>query len=86
MSRLGNRYGDDRLADDAKIIASADHFEIALFLGTGKFAKAEANDVEKAREAAKRLLAENPACTRRPIIYAVTAEGRAAPISNGAPS
>lgn len=84
MSRLGNAYGEDRLADDAKIIASAHHFEIALFLGSGKFARAEEPTLEEARKAAARILEANPKCTRRPIVYAVTAEGRAAPISNGA--
>lgn len=69
------------VTNDALIIASADHFEISLFLGTGKFAKAEAKTIEEARKEAARILDANPTTSRRPIIYAVTAAGRTAPIT-----
>lgn len=54
------------MADDARIIAGADHFEITLFLGTGKFAKTEAPTIEQARTEAASLLDANPTTTRRP--------------------
>lgn len=67
--------------NDAAILAAADHFEITLFLGTGKFSKAEAATISHARVTAAKLSEANPHCSRRPIIYAVTAAGRAAPVT-----
>lgn len=66
---------------DAEIIRNAVRFDIALFLGVGRFANTTAPTLEKANEGARRLAAENPG-SRRPLIYAVDALGRAAPITS----
>ena len=66
-------------ANDAAIIAEADHFQINLFLGRGKFLNADVSTIEEAHKVAEEMLADNPSCSRRPIIYAVNAAGRAAP-------
>lgn len=55
-------------------------FDVALFLGTGLYARASAATLDEARIEAMRLKAENPT-TRRPLIYGVTADGRAALIN-----
>jgi hypothetical protein len=70
--------------DDAAILAQAHHFEISLFLGQGRYARAEAPSIEEARSKAETLLRDHPGCTRRPIVYAVTAAGRAAPVDSDA--
>ena len=74
-----NRARKPRPADaaNAEMLARAVRFDIALFLGTGRYATASATTLEGARIEAARLAAENPT-TRRPLIYGVTAEGRAA--------
>lgn len=62
---------------DAQTLARAVRFDVALFLGTGRFAKASAMTLDAARIEAMRLVAEHPGA-RRPLIYGVTAEGRSA--------
>jgi hypothetical protein len=66
---------------DAEIIGNAVRFEISLFLGVGRFATGAAATLTEARVAAERLAAANPS-SRRPLIYAIDAQGRAAPIGN----
>jgi hypothetical protein len=64
---------------NAEMLARAVRFDVALFLGTGRYARASATTLEGARIAAERLVASNPSPYRRlPLIYGVTAEGRAA--------
>jgi hypothetical protein len=66
-------------AANASDLARAVRFEIALFLGTGRYARADAATLEAARNEAMRLVAENTSPYRRlPLIYGITAEGRAA--------
>jgi hypothetical protein len=60
---------------NAAIVASAIRFDIALFLGTGAYARDSAKTLDEARVKAARLAAEHPN-GRRPLIYGVTAEGR----------
>ena len=50
-------------------------FDIALFLGIGRYAADTAATLEEARVKAARLTAMHPN-GRRPLIYGVTAEGR----------
>ena len=73
-------------ADDANaaILAQAVRFDVALFLGTGRYARASAPTLEEARFAAMRLVAENPGPfgKRFPLIYGVTAEGRSALVTS----
>ena len=66
---------------DAEIIRNAVRFDIALFLGVGRFANATAPTLAEALVEAERLAAANPT-SRKPLIYAIDAHGRAAPISN----
>ena len=71
-------------AANAAILASAIRYDVALFLGTGRYARASAPTLEGARIEAMRLVAENP-CTfgrREPLIYGVTAEGRSALVTS----
>lgn len=63
---------------DAALIAQAAHFSVALFLGRGAYDRAEAGTIDEARALAGRMLAAHPTCSRRPLIYAVTDDGRAA--------
>jgi hypothetical protein len=60
---------------NANIVANAVRFEIALFLGVGRYAADSAETLEDARMKAARLAAMHPN-GRRPLIYAVTADGR----------
>src|SRR5579883_181659 len=62
-------------AANAKVIASAVRFEIALFLGVGRYAIDTAANLEEARSKAARLVAMHRN-GRRPLIYGVTADGR----------
>ena len=55
----------------ARIIARAQRFEIALFQGQGRYAKAEAPTLPEAREVAARLEAEI-ANGKRAMIYALS--------------
>ena len=68
-------------AASAEMLARAVRFDVALFLGTGRYATASSSTLEGARMAAARLAAENPTI-RRPLIYGVTAEGRAALVTS----
>lgn len=70
-------------ADNAETLARAVRFDVALFLGTGRYARASAPTLEGARIEAERLIADNPSphC-RLPLIYGVTAEGRAALVTS----
>jgi hypothetical protein len=69
------------LVRDAEIIRNAARFDISLFLGTGRFANSSATTLAEACDQAARLLAANPT-SRRPLIYAVDARGRAAPVNS----
>jgi hypothetical protein len=69
---------------DAKIIANAIRFDLALFLGVGRYARASANTLEEARSEAKRLVANHPN-GRRPLIYAVDANERSALVTESKP-
>jgi len=60
---------------NANIVANAVRFEIALFLGVGCYAADSANTLEEAQSKAARLAAMH-ANGRRPLIYAVTTDGR----------
>ena len=71
-------------AAQAAILRSAVRYDIALFLGTGRYARASAATLEEARIEARRLVAENPGPhgQRLPLIYGVTAEGRSALVTS----
>lgn len=70
-------------AANAEMLARAVRFDVALFLGAGRYARASAANLEDARIAAERLVASNPSPYRRlPLIYGVTAEGRAALVTS----
>ncbi len=71
-------------AANAAVLAQAVRFDVALFLGTGRFARATAPTLEEARVKAMRLVADNPSPfgKRLPMIYGVTAEGRSALVTS----
>jgi hypothetical protein len=71
-------------AANAETLARAVRFDVALFLGTGRYARASAPTLQGARIEAERLVAENPSPfgRRMPLIYGVTTEGRAALITS----
>lgn len=75
MSRRRNPHPADIAA--AEVLARAIRFDVALFLGTGRYATASAATLEGAKAEATRLAAENLG-SRRPMIYGITAEGRSA--------
>lgn len=56
----------------ANIVPAAVRFELALFLGAGRYATDSAATLEEARAKATRLVALHPN-GRRPLIYGVTA-------------
>lgn len=60
---------------NASIVAAAVRFEIALFLGVGRYATDTAETLDEARAKAARLVEMHPN-GRRPLIYGVTADGR----------
>ena len=60
---------------NANIVAAAVRFELALFLGMGRYATDTAETIEEALAKADRLVAAHPN-GRRPLIYGVTADGR----------
>jgi hypothetical protein len=66
---------------NANIVAAAVHFDIALFLGVGRYATDTAETLEEARAKADRLVAMHPN-GRRPLIYGVTADGRSGLVTN----
>jgi hypothetical protein len=71
---------------DAAIIANAVRFDLALFIGRGKYAHASARTLTEARnEAAPSLEAEHP-YGRRALIYAIDADGRSALVTDGIPT
>lgn len=71
-------------AANAAVLAQAIRYDVALFLGTGRYARASAPSLEEARIEAMRLVAENPNPygKRLPLIYGVTAEGRSALVTS----
>jgi hypothetical protein len=71
---------------DAAIIENAVRFDIALFIGRGKYAHASARTLAEARnDAAPSLEAEHP-YGRRALIYAVDADGRSALVTDDIPT
>ena len=66
---------------NANIIAQAVRFDIALFLGVGRYATDTADTIETALAKADRLVAMHPN-GRRPLIYGVTADGRSGLVTN----
>jgi hypothetical protein len=71
---------------NAEIIANAIRFDIALFIGRGKYARASARTLAEARNvAAPALEAEHP-YGRRAMIYAIDANGRSALVTNDIPA
>lgn len=73
-----NRTTHPADAANAELAARAVRFDVSLFLGAGAFATAAADTKEGAVAAALKLQAEYPDCSRIPLIYAVTADGRSA--------
>ncbi len=71
-------------AANAAVLAQAVRFDVSLFLGTGRYARASAPSLEEARIEAMRLVAENSGAfgKRLPLIYGVTAEGRSALVTS----
>jgi hypothetical protein len=66
---------------NAAIIANAIRFDLALFLGVGRYAKASAATLAGARREAARLAADHPN-GRRALIYAIDASGRSALVTD----
>jgi hypothetical protein len=66
---------------NANIVAQAVRFDIALFLGVGRYATDAAATLEDALAKADRLVALHPN-SRRPLIYGVTADGRSGLVTN----
>ena len=62
-------------AANAMIVASAVRFDIAMFLGSGRYATDSARTLDEARIKAARLAAMHRN-GRRPLIYGVAADGR----------
>jgi hypothetical protein len=73
MARIRKPHPAD--VANANIVAAAVRFEIALFLGTGRYATDSAKTLEEAPGKAARLVALHPN-GRRPLIYGVAADGR----------
>lgn len=73
MARVSKPHPAD--VANANIVAAAVRFDIALFLGVGRYATDTAATLEQARAKADRLVAMHPN-GRRPLIYGVTADGR----------
>jgi hypothetical protein len=73
MARNRNLHPAD--VANANIVAAAVRFDIALFLGVGRYATDTAETLAEARGKAARLAAMHPN-GRRPLIYGVTADGR----------
>lgn len=69
------------LAQEA-IIRNAIRYEVALFLGTGRYAHGTAPTLTEARIEAKRLAVENPGNGRKAMIYAVDASEKAALVTD----
>lgn len=73
MPRISKPHPAD--VANANIVAAAVRFDIALFLGAGRYATDSAATLAEARVKAARLVAMHPN-GRRPLIYGVTADGR----------
>ena len=71
-------------AANAAVLAQAVRYDVALFLGNGRYARASAATLEEARIEALRLAANNPNPfgKRLPLIYGVTAKGRSALVTS----
>lgn len=71
-------------AANAAVLANVVRYDVALLLGTGRYARASAPTLEDARIEAMRLVAENPTPfgKRLPLIYGISAEGRAALVTS----
>lgn len=76
MSKPKRQHPAD--AHNAAIIANADHYEVSLFLGVGRYEKVSVASEAEAQCAGAILLDQNPECSRRPLIYAVAASGASA--------
>jgi hypothetical protein len=71
---------------NANIIANAVRFDVALFIGRGKYAHAAARTLDEARNvAAPALEAEHP-YGRKALIYAIDANGRSALVTGDIPT
>jgi hypothetical protein len=68
-------------AANAAIIANAIRFELSLFLGIGRYARASTSSLAAACCEARHLEAEHPN-GRWALIYAVDANGRLALVTN----
>lgn len=66
---------------NANMVAEAVRFDIALFLGVGRYATDTAKTMEEALAKADRLVALHPN-GRRPLIYGITADGRSGLVTN----
>jgi hypothetical protein len=73
MGRISKPHPAD--VANANIIADAIWFDVALFLGVGRYATDTARTLEEARAKANGLVAMHPN-GRQPLIYGVTADGR----------
>jgi hypothetical protein len=73
MARVSKPHPAD--VANANIVAAAARFDVALFLGVGRYANDTATTLEEARAKADRLVAMHPN-GRRPLIYGVTVDGR----------
>ncbi len=75
------KSGDQRLAYEAEIQANAASFTVHLFLGTGRFERAEAASRAEILAIGRAMSEAYPACQARPIYYAVDASGRSTTIT-----
>lgn len=66
---------------NAAVIANAVRFDLALFLGVGRYARASVATLAEARREAKRLGGHH-ANGRRALIYAIDANGRSALVTD----
>lgn len=64
-------------AANAALLAKVIRFDVAPFLGSGRYARASAPTLEEARIEARRLVADNLSALwkRQPPIYGITADG-----------
>lgn len=72
-------------AANAAIIANAVRFDLALFLGVGRYARASADTLADARREAANLATLHPN-GRRALIYAIDASGRSALVTDDIPT
>jgi len=70
---------------NAAVIANAVRFDLALFLGVGRYARGSAPTLADARHEAKRLDALH-SNGRRTLIYAIDANGRSALVTDDIPT